>query len=91
MQISVQLALQADTEKITLDGSVDLKNILVNQTLYEKSGFVINFKNDIKLFYGIKAKINNQKTMERQDPSISPHKNMRDKSKDLNKRSYANI
>lgn len=34
MQINVQLALQVDDQKITVDGKLDLKDILVYQSLY---------------------------------------------------------
>ena len=70
---------------MTLDSKIDLKDILSYQPLYEKSGLAINFKNNMKLIYGIRAKINDMKSNDN-ILSISPHKDVRDKSNETSRK-----
>lgn len=74
-----------------MDGKIDLKDVISYKSLYEKYGLNVQFKNDIKLVYGIRIKINKE-PIRNNHPSISPKKDVRSREEEINGGvEYANI
>jgi hypothetical protein len=56
----VQLAMQVDTEKMSLEGKVDLREVLGGQAPWARTGLVVGFKNGVKMGYGIRGRMTQQ-------------------------------